>query len=278
MTVGALQQSSAAAAPTQPTSRAIRVYLLEAKYELPKLLRLPCVRHPQPRLPNDVLCVVRPSFSEQRKGLDIAKYLLATYGAFGVIGIALFSLGVGVAAERGQGWLAVKRASPMPVPAYFFGKYAMTVLFSAVLVVLLSLMGAVFGHVRMPPSQWAMLMLVQILGGIPFCAAGIAVAYLVGPNSAPAIVNAFYLPSAFLSGPVHSGGNASIFPEKLRAVPAAVSLRASRPDCHRHRAGFEVVWTHIGAMVGFAILFTTIAVIAYRRDEGKNLRLIDVTD
>ncbi len=156
----------------------------------------------------------------------------------------------------------------MPLPAYFFGKYAMTVLFSTVLVVLLCSMGAVFGHVRMPASQWAMLMVVLVLGGIPFCAAGIAVAYLVGPNSAPAIVNAFYLPSAFLSGLFIP---AEMLPSFLRAFAQLL------PPYHLARLALTVigvepaskVWIHVGALAGFAILFTTIAVIAYRRDEGK---------
>ena len=90
-------------------------------------------------------------------GNQASSYLLATYGAFGVIGIALYALGVGVAAERGQGWLAVKRASPMPVSAYFVGKYAMTVLFAAVLVALLATLGVTFGHVHLSAAHWTAL-------------------------------------------------------------------------------------------------------------------------
>ena len=259
--------ASAGVAP-QSFARHTRIYLLEAKYELLKLMRLPAFVIPSLGFPMMFYALFGLLLPTKDAGFDIAKYLLATYGAFGVIGIALFSLGVGVAAERGQGWLAVKRASPMPIPAYFFGKYAMTVLFSAVLVTLLCLMGAVFGHVRMPASQWAMLMLVEVLGAIPFCAAGIAVAYLVGPNSAPAIVNAFYLPSAFLSGLFIP---AEMLPSFLR------SFAQFLPPYHLARLALTVVgvepvskvWIHVGALVGFAVLFTTIAVIAYRRDEGK---------
>jgi len=261
-------QPLAVDAPAQSRSRTVRVYFREAKYELLKLMRLPAFFIPTLGFPMMFYALFGLLLPQRKAGFEISKYLLATYGAFGVIGIALFALGVGVASERGQGWLAVKRASPMPLPAYFFGKYAMTVLFSAVLVVLLCLMGAVFGHVRMPASQWATLMLVEMLGGIPFCAAGIAVAYLVGPNSAPAIVNAFYLPSAFLSGLFIP---AEMLPSFLR------SFAQFLPPYHLARLALTVigvepmskVWIHIGALAGFAILFTTIAVIAYRRDEGK---------
>ena len=48
---------------------------------------------------------------------ETATYLLATMACYGVMGVAMFSFGVGIAMERGQGWLQVKRASPMPLPA-----------------------------------------------------------------------------------------------------------------------------------------------------------------
>ena len=266
--VGAIQPVATVAPARDSFARVARVYLLEAKYELLKLLRLPAFVIPSLGFPMMFYALFGLLLPNKGSGIEIPKYLLATYGAFGVIGIALFSLGVGVATERGQGWLAVKRASPMPIPAYFFGKYAMTVLFSAVLVILLCLMGAIFGHVRMPASQWATLMLVEILGGIPFCAAGIAVAYLVGPNSAPAIVNAFYLPSAFLSGLFIP---AEMLPTFLR------SFAQFLPPYHFARLaltaiGLEPVsklWVHVGALALFAVVFTSLAVFAFRRDEGK---------
>ncbi len=266
--LGAIGPRSAAAPKEHSSSSLIRIYLVEAKYELYKLLRLPAFVIPSLGFPMMFYALFGLLLPTKGAGVDIAKYLMATYGAFGVIGIALFSLGVGVASERGQGWLAVKRASPMPVSAYFFGKFAMALCFSGLLVVLLCLMGAIFGHVRMPASQWLMLGLVEMLGGIPFCAAGIAVAYLVGPNSAPAIVNAFYLPSAFLSGLFIP---AEMLPSFLRGFAQFL------PPYHLARLALTAIGIepmsklpiHIGALALFAVLFTTLAVIAFRRDEGK---------
>ena len=54
----------------------------------------------------------------------MARYLIATYGAFAIMGSTLYAFGVGIAVERGLGWLEVKRASPMPLGAYFFAKGA----------------------------------------------------------------------------------------------------------------------------------------------------------
>ena len=64
-------------------------------------------------------------------GVTMATYLIATYGAFGVIGASLFGFGVGVAVERGQGWMMLKRASPMPPMAFFVAKLVMCTIFAA---------------------------------------------------------------------------------------------------------------------------------------------------
>jgi ABC-2 type transport system permease protein len=210
--------------------------------------------------------LVLPSGSATAR--QAASYLLATYGAFGVIGIALYALGVGVAAERGQGWLAVKRASPMPVSAYFVGKYSMTALFSVVLVILLALLGLSFGHVHLTLLQWISLAAVLSFGGLPFCAMGLAVGYTAGPNSASAVVNAVYLPMAFLSGLFVP---ASMMPRVLQQVAPAM------PPYHLGQLALKAAgvlpaqgaWINAAALVGFGLLFSAVALRAYRRDEGK---------
>src|SRR5207302_968859 len=84
--------------------------------------------------------------------MSLATYLLGTYGAFGIIGVALFGFGVGVAVERGLGWLQVKRASPMPPMAHLVARLVVCALFSIVLLALLFGLGVVFGGVRMPAA------------------------------------------------------------------------------------------------------------------------------
>ena len=258
---------SASSSNFTPGAR-LRIYLLETRCELLKLLRLPAFLIPTLGFPMMFYTLFGIVLPMKRTDFPMSTYLLATYGAFGVIGIALFSLGVGVAVERGQGWLAVKRASPMPMSAYFVGKYAMTVMFSAVLVILLCLLGAIWGGVSLSASQWTGLLAILMFGGIPFCAAGIAIAYLVGPNSAPAVVNAVYLPMAFLSGLFIP---TEILPRFLQGFAQFL------PPYHLARLALTVVgvdpwskaWVHVVALVAFAVIFTAIAVAGYRRDDGK---------
>lgn len=262
-----IQPRDAAALPQR--SPGLRVYATEAKYEIIKQMRIPAFMVPTIGFPimfYVLFGLVMPASSPNAH--YVASYALATYGAFGVIGISLFALGVGVAVERGQGWLAVKRASPMPLSAYFIAKYVTTLVVGIVLMLLMCLIGAAFGHVRMPASQWALLIVAETLGAIPFCAMGLAIGYLAGPNSAAPVVNMIYLPMAFLSG--------LFIPVEM--LPRALQRFAlGMPPFHLGRLGLEAVGIepgsqalgHVAALAGFGILFTIVAVIAYRRDEGK---------
>ena len=67
--------------------------------------------------------------SVSTQGIRFAAYLMATYATVGVINAALFAFGAGVAAERGQGWMMLKRVSPMPSMAYFTAKTVMAMMF-----------------------------------------------------------------------------------------------------------------------------------------------------
>lgn len=246
-----------------------RTYLLEARYEFLKTLRLPAYALPTLAFPTLFYVMFSTVYGSQAIGpVSVATYMLATYGAFGVIGAALFGFGVGVAIERGQGWLLLKRASPMPVGAYFAAKVAMAVLFGALIVVMLSLLGALLNGIRLPAATWLALGGTLVTGALPFCALGLAFGTWCGPNSAPAVVNLVYLPMAFGSGlwvPIQG------LPEILRAIApwlppyhlAQLALKTVGGDLGRP------VSQHVGALAVVTVLSLAVAWLGYRRDEGK---------
>ena len=179
----------------------VRVYALEAQTEILKAWRLPVYSVFTLVFPLMFYTIFGLTFGGESAGaVEVAAYLLATYGAFGVIGASLFGFGVGVASERGQGWLRLKRASPMPPGAYFTAKIAMAVIFSLLVVLGLFALGFGLFGVRLPAATWGALLGTLLAGSLPFCAMGLALGYLVGPNSAAAVVNLVYLPMVFASG------------------------------------------------------------------------------
>jgi ABC-2 type transport system permease protein len=177
-----------------------RVYWLEARTELLKFARMRSYSISIILFPLMFYCFFGLAMPQLSTSTSMARYLLASYGAFAIMGSTLYAFGVGIAVERGLGWMEVKRASPMPMGAYFFAKAAVSIVFGAVVILLLFALGAVFGHVRMAPAQWLLTFGALVAGALPFCALGLTIGNLAGPNSAPATVNMIYLPMAFCGG------------------------------------------------------------------------------
>jgi ABC-2 type transport system permease protein len=246
-----------------------RIHLMEARSELLKVFRMPAYVIPTLAFPIVFYLFFGVTYGGTvvAKQTTMAQYLIATYGAFGVIGAALFGFGVGVATERGQGWLQLKRATPMPLSAFFGAKLATAVLFSAVIALLLFAAGSTLGGVRFEALVWMRLFLTLLLGAFPFCAFGLAIGYFAGPNSAPGVVNLLYLPMAFISGlwiPLPA------LPKVFRAIaPALPSYHFGQLALLQIGAAKGSALTHVTALAGFTVLFLVLATIGYRRDEGK---------
>src|SRR5271155_1686274 len=141
-------------------SHTATIYLKEAKYELLKNLRLRIYTLSVISFP--LMFYVLYGLVLYGKGtiagVGVPTYLIATYGTFGVMGASLFGTASGLAADRGLGWLQVKRASPMPPFAYFVAKVILSMIFSTIVVTLLFILGFSFGGVRMPLPEIARLL------------------------------------------------------------------------------------------------------------------------
>src|SRR3979409_2045474 len=138
------------APPQRSPGHTLTIYLKEAKYEFLKNLRLRVYTLSVLSFPLMfyVLFGLVLNARESIGGTTIPTYMIATYGTFGVMGASLFGTAAGLAADRGLGWLQVKRASPMPPFAYFVAKVVLSMIFSAIVVSLLLLLGFAFGAVR----------------------------------------------------------------------------------------------------------------------------------
>lgn len=244
---------------TTPAARphlAWRSYLLEARCELLRLLREPAFGVPVIAFP--AFFYVLFGVLLNRGNANAAEYLLATYGVFGVVGAAMFGFGVTIAIDREQGFLRLKRALPTPPGASLLAKMAMAMVFCAVISVVLALLAAVLAGVRLAPAQWALLLLVNVLGSLPFAALGLFIGTLVGGNAAPAVLNLLYLPMAFLSGlwlPL------TMLPDifaRLAAVWPAYHLGQVALKVVGHDAG-QPLWLHVAVLGATALLFFLLA-------------------
>jgi ABC-2 type transport system permease protein len=253
----------------RPKQRILAIYINEAKFEFLKNLRLRTYSISTIAFPLMFYVLFGLILGRQSVGsISMPRYLIPSYGTFGVIGASLFGTAAGLAAERGLGWLQVKRASPMPPLAYFAGKIAMSMIFSGVVVVLLLALGIGFGGVQLSVLDIAKLVTTLVAGSLPFCAMGLAIGYFVGPNSAPAVINMIYLPLSFCSGlwvplmflPHFMQQLAKFLPPYHLAQLALGIVGAGRQ---------EASWIQWSYLAGFTVICLAVARFGMRRDEGK---------
>ncbi len=176
-----------------------RAYLLEARYEFLRLLRMPSFAVPCLLFP-PVFYLMFGVLLAGKGGPMVAQHMLVGYSVFGIMGVALFGFGVTVAMDRDLGLLALKRAQPMPTGAYLVAKTVMALLFTGIVLVLLATLAVGVAGVRLPAWRWLALLATCVVGVLPFSALGLWLGSLVGGRGAPALINLIYLPMAFLSG------------------------------------------------------------------------------
>ncbi|MGY1411186.1 MULTISPECIES: ABC transporter permease [unclassified Luteimonas] len=175
-----------------------RPYLFEIRCELLRMLREPAYCVPVIVFP--ALFYVLFGVLLNRGNQAAAEYLLASYGVFGVIGAAMFGFGVTIAMDRERGYLRLRRALPTPPGALLLARMVMAALFAVIISIVLALLAVTLAGVSLAPAQWAGLLAVNVLGVLPFAAIGLWIGTLVGGNAAPVLLNALYLPMAFLAG------------------------------------------------------------------------------
>jgi ABC-2 type transport system permease protein len=249
----------------------VELFAKEAKYEILKNIRIPIYAISSVVFPLMfyILFALVLGRGNPVTRSETATYMLATLGTFGVMGVSLFGFGVSIAMERGQGWLQVKRASPMPLAAYFTAKLVSAAAFSAAIATLLLAIGYVFGNVHLAPLQALGLPVVLVAASVPFGAMGLTLGYIARPNSAPPLINLIYLPMSFCSGlwiPIFLLPR--ILQQGARMLPpfhiSQLALRAMGMS-----GDTTSIASHVEALLGFTFLFLGIAVVLYRRDEGQ---------
>jgi len=250
------------ATPVMTTGRLVNAYVQEAKSECLRYLRNPGFLLPTLLFPS-VFYLMFGIFLAHSNSADAPRYLLASYGTFGVMAPGLFAFGVSLALERDTGLLTLKRAMPMPPGAYLLGKMCMAMLVASVVSIILMCMAVFLAGVSLPASRLALFFVLEVLGVLPFCALGLLIGTLVKGQGAPGVVNLVYLPMAFLSGlwfPL------SIMPSFIQAIAPIL------PAYHLDQLALSVVGLgqggillHVLVLIGFTTAFLFIAARRLRR-------------
>ncbi len=170
-------------------------------------------------LPLLLLLLIASVFANDEDELNV---LIPGIAGMSVMATTFNALAFNITFLREQGILKRVRGTPMPVASYFGGLLASAVANAAVQVALVVVIGNLIYGVDWPRDP-LLLAGFTALGVTAFGALGIAFSHAI-PNfdSAPAYVNAVFLPAIFISGVFYSSES---LPPVLDAVANALPLK-----------------------------------------------------
>jgi ABC-2 type transport system permease protein len=158
---------------------------------------------------------------EMDDGIRAADYLLAGLMGYGAIATAFAGLAILLVIRRESGVLKRVRATPLPAAAYVAALLASTLVAFLLTAATLLVLGRLVFETRFPaePASFAAALL---LGAAAFAALGVGLSALIrSAEGASAVVNAIFLPMAFVSGAFFSP---QAFPGILRALAEVLPL------------------------------------------------------
>jgi ABC-2 type transport system permease protein len=242
----------------------VRLVRAHVRAEVLELLRYPSFSVPTLLFPGLLFLF----FGVPAEGSD-ETILMVSYAAFGVLAVALFQFGVGIASDRASPWQVYLRTLPVSAGARFTARLLAAAAFAltsagVVVAIALALTSAHLGAV-----QWLRVALALAYGTIPFGLLGLAVGYWLTPKGALPVANVLFLGLAFLGG-LWTG--ASGLPDAVDRFSPILPTRqwAELVWAPALGLGWEL-WPWCG-LAAYAAVFGILAAWGYRRDEGLRYR------
>lgn len=197
-------------------------------------------------------------------GVKGSRFLQAGMIGYGLISIAFAGLAIVIVIRRENGILKRLRGTPLPAWMYIVAVLSAFLAAFAAQVVGLLLLGRLFFDIPFP-DHFVSLLVALLLGAVTFCGLGIGLTALIHTEEgASAIVNAIYLPMAFIAGAFFSPSH---FPEVLRkladVLPLTYFLRLVRNVMlHDH-----TIWsqgTNIAVLAAWGAVGVVVALRSFR--------------
>lgn len=179
-----------------------RIYAVELRDELRAIVREPTSLFFGIVMPVGLFVMFNLLYGHQvaTAGLSAGTAMVATFGTYGVITVASLQPGIGVAANRDVGWLRMKQVSAVPIGISLAAKASAALLYGVGVLLVMGVAADTFGTLHASPAALLRLVIVLLLGSIPFTLFSVAVGLRFRTSAATAILNAFLFPLSILSG------------------------------------------------------------------------------
>jgi ABC-2 type transport system permease protein len=206
-------------------------------------------------LPLLLLALFGALFSGDQDDLDV---IVPGIAGMSVVSTTFSALAYNMTAMREQGVLKRMRGTPMPSGAFLLGIAGHAVTNTALQLVLITVAGKVFFGIDWPPQPLELIVFVAV-GVLCFASLGVALSHVIPNNeSAPAYVNAIFLPLIIISGvfydaddvPAFLSGIAEALPltHLIDGLSAAMVTGEGLGD-QLSSLGVVVAWTILGVLL-----------------------------
>jgi ABC-2 type transport system permease protein len=169
-------------------------------------------------LPLGLLAIFGAVFAGRQEDLDV---IVPGIAAMSVMSATFTSLAYNLTTLRERGILKRLRGTPLPPGAYLGGLSGNAVANAALQLAIVILAGRVLFGVAWP-RDWGSLGVFAVAGVVCFSLLGVALAHFIpNPESAPAYVNAIFLPQILIAGVFYDADGA---PPVIRDIAQALPL------------------------------------------------------
>jgi ABC-2 type transport system permease protein len=208
-------------------------------------------------LPLIFLSLFGAIFAGSQSDLDV---IVPGIAGMSVMSTTFSALAMNMVFLREQGVLKRLRGTPLPSGAYLGGLAANAVTNTAVQIAIVVGAGAAVFGVGLP-KDWLQLVVFTGVGVVCFASLGVALSHAI-PNfdSAPAYVNAIFLPAIFISGVFYDAGNAPSFLRDIAEVLPLTHLIDGLSAALVTGASFSDSLSDLAVVLAWAVVGVVLAI------------------
>lgn len=199
----------------------------------------------------------------------LATQAVAQLAVFAVMSVCLFTYGAGVAEDRALPWDGYLRTLPAGPAPRLGGRLLNGIAFTGLGLLPLLAIAAVLTEATLPWSRVVPSALALLAASLPFLGLGMAIGYSLTAKAAIAVAQLLLLPLAFAGGLFLPP---FLFPDWLDALSQWTPSRAGRDLVVGATTGEDVGLLSVVVLVTWTLVAGVLAVVAYRRDEGRRFR------
>jgi ABC-2 type transport system permease protein len=198
------------------------------------------------------------------EGIKFPLYYMTAMASWGAM-TAMLSSGARIAAERQIGWTRQMRITPLSTSNYFTAKVLCGYMMAFFTIIALGIAGTVLG-VHLSVGEWLKLVVLMVVGLIPFAVIGILLGHLMKVDSLGPALGGVTSLFALLGGSFGPIFNSGVMLKVVKDIPSYWLVQSSRSVLTPSGWPPAQSWIVIGI---WTIVMTRIAMRVYQRDSNR---------